>query len=373
LLPSAQQNRYYMEVMTDSQAKADQPYPTPNQVEINNRYARQMCFGPIGAEGQKRLGAAQVTLIGCGALGTHLADMMTRAGVGRLTIVDRDFIELNNLQRQILFDENDIADNLPKAEAAARKLRRINSDVEINPVVADANHESIEHFIDAADLILDGTDNLQVRFLINDVALKHNIPWIYGACIGAGGMGMVIMPGGRPCLRCLFEDPPDPGRLETCETAGIVAPVVAMVSAFQAAEALKILTGNHEAINHDFVTFELWENRSHQMSLANLKGGCAACRDGKFEFLAGKGSLSTISLCGRNSVQVRPRQAADKINLAELAGRLREAGMVSCNDFMLRFQIAQKEITIFPDARAIVKGTNNIDEARSLYAKYIGH
>jgi molybdopterin/thiamine biosynthesis adenylyltransferase len=362
-----------MVVMTDSQAKDAQSSTVPETENSAGRYARQMCFGPIGGAGQQRLLDAKVTLIGCGALGTHLAGMMTRAGVGRLTIVDRDFIELNNLQRQILFDENDIAENLPKAEAAARKLRRINSAIEINPIVADVNHESIEHFVEGADLILDGTDNLQVRFLINDVALKHKIPWIYGACIGASGMGLVVMPGGKPCLRCLFEEPPDPGQLETCETAGILSPTVAMVAAFQAVEALKILTGNIEAVNRDFVTFELWENRSHQMSLANLKNGCATCRDGNYEFLTGRGSLSTISLCGRNSVQVRPRHAGDKIDLADLARRLSDAGVVICNDFMLRFQVAGREITIFPDARAIVKGTNNIDEARSLYAKYVGH
>lgn len=359
--------------MTDSQAKADQSSTPSDSVEPDNRYARQMCFGPIGPQGQQRLNAAAVTLIGCGALGSHLAEMMTRAGVGRLTIVDRDYIELNNLQRQILFDETDIAQNLPKAEAAARKLRRINSSVEINPIIADANHESIEYFIENADLILDGTDNLQVRFLINDVALKHNIPWIYGACLAAAGMALVVMPPGRPCLRCLFDAPPDPGQLETCETAGIISPIVATVAAFQAAQALKILTGNLDALNRNFITFDLWENRYHQMSLANLDQGCPACRDHNFEFLSGRGSLSTISLCGRNSVQVRPRRAGDKIDLAELAQRLKGAGTVAGSEFMLRLQIAHKELTIFPDARAIIKGTNNIDEARSLYAKYVGH
>ncbi|MBN2377795.1 MAG: ThiF family adenylyltransferase [Sedimentisphaerales bacterium] len=356
--------------MSDSQEKASQSERSDAGFE---RYSRQMLFGPMGSEGQKRLSRSRVTLIGCGALGSNLADMMVRAGVGHLTIVDRDFVELNNLQRQCLFNEKDIADNLPKAEAAARKLRLINSGVEITPLVADANHESIEYFTDSADLILDGTDNLQTRFLINDVAVKHSIAWVYGACLAATGMAMVIRAGGKPCLRCLIDSPPEAGSLETCETAGVISSVVAWVAAFQFAEALKLLTGNNEAVNSNFVTFDLWENRFHQMGTETLQQGCSCCVGHDFEFLSGKGSLSTISLCGRNSVQIRPRRAGQKINLAELAKRLGEAGAVTYNDFLLRLTVGEREITIFPDSRAIVKGTNKIDEARSLYAKYIGH
>jgi len=356
--------------MSDSQEKAGQ---SENAAVSFERYSRQMFFEPIGSEGQKRLSQSQVTLIGCGALGSYLADMMVRAGVGQLKIVDRDFIELNNLQRQCLFDERDIADNLPKAAAAARKLRLINSAVEISPLVADANHESIEHFTDSADLILDGTDNLQTRFLINDVAVKHSIAWIYGACLAATGMAMVIRPGGKPCLRCLIDSPPEPGSLETCESAGIISSAVAWVAAFQFAEALKLLTGNPDTVNSNFVTFDLWENRFSQMSTETLQQGCSCCVGHDFEFLSGKSSLSTISLCGRNSVQIRPRRSGQKINLAELAKRLGDAGSVTYNDFLLRMTVGEREITIFSDCRAIVKGTNKIDEARSLYAKYVGH
>ncbi|MBN1846083.1 MAG: ThiF family adenylyltransferase [Sedimentisphaerales bacterium] len=368
--------------MTDRQEKADRPgtgpdsgpdsEPQPNPDPLG-RYCRQMNFPPIGRRGQERLAASCVVLIGCGALGAQLAGMIVRAGVGRLTIVDRDYLELNNLQRQTLFDEQDVERNLPKAAAAADKLRRINSQVEISPIIADANHESIEQFVQGADLILDGTDNMQTRFLINDVAIKNHIPWIYGACLAAAGMALVILPAGRPCLRCLIESPPAPGEMATCETAGILAPTVARVAAFQLAEALKILTGNMQALNRNFYSFDLWLNRTSEMAIKPLPADCPCCGERKFDFLAGAGSLGTISLCGRQSVQVRPRRADLKLDLADLARRLRDAGRVVVNPFLLRLELPGREITIFPDARAIVKGTSSIDEARSLYAKYVGH
>jgi molybdopterin-synthase adenylyltransferase len=351
-----------------------------NQTNINiSRYSRQSIFAPIGPAGQQRICNATVLLIGCGALGSNLAGMMTRAGVGRLWIVDRDCVELSNLQRQVLFDEADAANNLPKAQAAAQKLRHINSQIQITPVVADVNHQSIEHFIDESgcSLILDGTDNLQTRLLINDAAIKHSRPWIYGACLSATGMAMVILPAGRPCLRCVIESAPEPGQMPTCETAGIISPIVSMVAAWQAAEALKLLSGNLTAINKNFVTFDLWQNRYHQMSLEPLTTGpgCQCCGRHDFEYLTGRGDLSTISLCGRNSVQVRPQQTNQKINLPDLAQRLNQLGPTTLNEFMLRLELTsqQMEITIFPDARAIIKGTSSIDHARSLYAKYIGH
>ncbi|MCP4452009.1 MAG: thiazole biosynthesis adenylyltransferase ThiF, partial [Planctomycetes bacterium] len=195
----------------------------------------------------------------------------------------------------------------------------INSCVEIEPIVADVNHESIEHFIDSTDLILDGTDNLYTRFLINDVAVKHKIPWVYGACLAAEGMGMTILPGGQPCLRCVLGEPPEPGQMETCQTAGVIGPIVNLVASFQAAEGLKILAGKLDVVNHDFVTFNLWENRFRQISLAQCREGCPCCGEHNFEYLGGKGSFSTVSLCGRNSVQIRPRQKQDKVNLEELA------------------------------------------------------
>ncbi len=338
-----------------------------------DRYARQAVFGPVGPAGQQRLSASKVLLIGCGALGSHLAETLVRAGVGELTLIDRDFVELTNLQRQSLFDEADVEANLPKAEAAARHLRRINSQVTVTPVVADINHESIEYYLGKPDLILDGTDNLQVRFLINDVAVKHNIGWVYGACLGAVGMALVVLPGGRPCLRCVIDGPPEPGQLPTCETAGILEPAVAMVAAFQAAEAFKLLTGQQEAVNRSFVHFDLWGNRLTQTPVGQVGSDCKCCGHRQFEFLAGRGSLSTISLCGRNSVQVRPKGVGGKLDLGELAGRLEAAGAVSRNEFLVRLELAEHQMTIFPDGRAIIKGTDNIDEARSLYAKYVGH
>jgi len=231
----------------ETNQNASEPSPT-------DRYSRQIRFEPIGLAGQEKLKNSQITIIGCGALGSVLAETLTRAGVGRIHLVDRDFIELSNLQRQMLFDEDDIAQNLPKAEAAARKLARINSEIEIIPFIADANHESIEIFIEGSQLILDGTDNLLARYLINDVAIKHNIPWIYGACQRATAMTATFLAGGKPCLRCLFDTPPDPGQLETCETAGIIGPVVNIIAGFQAAEALKILTDNLDAVNPALIT-----------------------------------------------------------------------------------------------------------------------
>jgi len=337
------------------------------------RYLRQVLFAPIGEEGQERLAKSKVLLIGCGALGSVLAEMMVRAGVGELRIVDRDFLELSNLQRQMLYDEEDLAGNLPKAEAAGRKLRNINHEVNVTPIVADANHESIEYFLESVDLILDGTDNLQTRFLINDAAVKNSLPWIYSAALAARGMVLVILPGGKPCLRCLIETPPELGQMETCETAGIIGPVVGMVGSFAGGEALKLLTGNVKAVNRNFVSFDLWENKLRQTMMEMAGEECPCCGERNFEFLEGKGGLSTISLCGRNSVQVRPRQYGEKIDLAGLGKRLEGIGPVTQNEFMVRFKVNEMEITIFPDGRAIIKGINNIDEARSLYARYVGH
>jgi len=335
------------------------------------RYCRQMLFAPIGPTGQQLLARRKVLLVGCGALGAAQAQFLVRAGVGQLRIADRDFVELSNLQRQLLYDEDDVRDNLPKAQAAARKLRKINSQVEIIPHVADINHESIAYYAEGVDMILDGTDNLHTRFLINDYAVQHSLPWIYGGCIAARGIMMVILPGGQPCLRCIFDSPPAPGETETCETAGIIAPIVAWVAAMQITQALKILTGQSDQAEKRLVSVDLWENRIHHLSVTP-QPDCSCCSRHEFEFLQGKGALSTVSLCGRNSVQIRPKEAVT-LNLIELAAKLAPAARVQINEFMLKLTLADKEITIFPDARAIIKGTNNIDEARSLYAHYVGH
>jgi molybdopterin/thiamine biosynthesis adenylyltransferase len=357
------------------EASMSTPETAPNGPDpsFSDRYSRQIRFSPIGRAGQERLVNSQITIVGCGALGSVLAETLARGGVGRIHLVDRDFIELSNLQRQMLFDEDDIAANLPKAEAAARKLSRINSQIEIVPFIADANHESIEIFTEGSDLILDGTDNLLARYLINDVAIKHNIPWIYGACQGTTAMTATFLAGGKPCLRCLFDTPPDPGQLETCETAGIIGPVVNIIAGFQAAEALKILTGNIEAVNRSLMTIEAWSNHIHQMSLAELTEGCLCCRDHQFDFLSGKSALSTVALCGRNAVQIRPKIKGKRFDLNQIASRLEGVGQLEKSDFMLRFTIDDFQLTIFPDARTIIKGTEEKDIARAVYAKYIGH
>jgi adenylyltransferase/sulfurtransferase len=333
-----------------------------------------MRFPGIGKAGQERLLASRVTLCGCGALGTVLANNLIRAGVGRLRLIDRDFIEPSNLQRQVLFDEPDVAANLPKAEAAARKLRLINSGVTVEPVVADIDRTNIEELCADADLILDGTDNFEVRYLINDVAVKHGKPWVYGGCVGSHGMTMTILPGETPCLRCVFEAAPGPGETGTCETAGVLAPIVTIVASYQTAEALKILTGRREKINRELLSFDVWENKERRSKIAGLLGKvkCPCCQGRQFEWLEGMHGAQTTSLCGRNAVQVSHRSAA-ALDFAVLARNLGALGEVTHNRFLLKFRVGSYEFTVFPDGRAIIKGTSDVDKARTLYAKYIGH
>lgn len=339
------------------------------------RYSRQMRFAGIGEKGQRKLLESRVTLCGCGALGTVLANALVRAGVGVVRIVDRDFIETHNLQRQILFDENDVAESLPKAEAAARKLRVVNSAVTVEPVVTDIDRTNIEALCKDADLILDGTDNFEVRYLINDVAVKLGKPWVYGGSIGSHGQTMTILPGQTPCLRCVFEAAPAPGEAGTCETAGVLGPIVSIVASFQAAEAFKILTGQLERVNRDLIYIDVWENITRRIKVAPLLGkvDCPCCQRRRFEWLEGEQGSQTTSLCGRNAVQVAHRLPA-KLNFEEMARHLGEmGGTVSFNRFMLKFTAESYEFTVFPDGRAIIKGTSDIDKARTLYAKYIGH
>jgi adenylyltransferase/sulfurtransferase len=339
------------------------------------RYSRQMRFAGVGEKGQRKLLAGRVTLCGCGALGTVLANALVRAGVGQVRIVDRDFIETHNLQRQILFDERDVAENLPKAEAAARKLRMVNSAVAIEPVVTDIDRTNIEALCKDADLILDGTDNFEVRYLINDTAVKLGKPWVYGGSIGSHGQTMTILPGQTPCLRCVFEAAPAPGEAGTCETAGVLGPVVSIVASFQAAEAFKILTGQLDRVNRDLIYIDVWENITRRIKIAPLLGkvDCPCCRRRRFEWLDGEQGSQTTSLCGRNAVQVAHRLPA-QLNFEEMARHLREmGGAVSFNRFLLKFNVESYEFTVFPDGRAIIKGTSDLDRARTLYAKYIGH
>jgi molybdopterin/thiamine biosynthesis adenylyltransferase len=340
------------------------------------RYSRQMRFAPIGEAGQKKLLASRVTLCGCGALGTVLANSLVRAGIGFVRIIDRDFIETHNLQRQVLFDEDDVAAGIPKAEAAARKLRRINSEIEIEAIVTDIDHTNILDFVKDVDLILDGTDNFEVRYLVNDAAIKLGKPWVYGGAIGSVGQTMTVIPGQTPCLRCVVETSPPPGMAATCETAGVLSPTINVIASLQATEAMKILTGNLEAINRELVYVDVWENEFRRFKISKLKDkvDCPCCKRHQYEWLNGEMGAHTTSLCGRNAVQIAHRTASQLqfSTLAEALNGVAE-GPVTHNKFMLRFGAEGHEFTVFPDGRAIIKGTHDIDKAKTLYAKYIGH
>jgi molybdopterin-synthase adenylyltransferase len=359
-----------------------------------SRYHRQMLLPGFGAEGQRKLLASTALVLGCGALGTVVADMLARAGVGRLRIVDRDFIELSNLQRQVLFDEQDIADALPKAEAAKRKIARINSQVKVTAIVDDVNHGNIERFADGADIIIDGLDNFETRYLANDCAVKHGLPYLYGGAVGTVGMTFPVLPhtpggtaawellagGSRatPCFRCLFEEAPPPGSSPTCDTAGVIGPAVAIIANFQVAEALKILTGNFAEVSTTMLNIDLWSNSITQLKVAGARdaGDCPACKHRQFHFLDGSAGSRSVSLCGRDAVQLTHRQHAGHFDFAELAERLRAHGKVTSNEFMLRAAVHDNdkpfELSVFADGRAIIKGTADISVARGVYAKFIG-
>ncbi len=338
------------------------------------RYSRQMRFGGIGKAGQHKIMASRVTICGCGALGTVLANSLVRAGVGHVRVVDRDFVEPSNLQRQVLFDEADVTDNLPKAVAAAKKLNAINSLTTVEAVVADIDRTNIIDLTRDADLILDGTDNFEVRYLINDAAVSQNKPWIFGGCVGSHGQSMTIIPQETPCLRCVFEAAPGPGDVGTCETAGVLGPMVNIIASYQACEALKLLAGKKEAINRDLLYIDMWENTNRRIKIAPLlhKVNCPCCQQRSFEWLDGVHGTQTISLCGRNAVQVSHRRASSLL-FEDLSRQLSASGKVSYNKFLLKAQIEDYEFTVFPDGRAIIKGTADCDKARTLYAKYIGH
>jgi adenylyltransferase/sulfurtransferase len=300
-------------------------------------------------------------------------EILARAGVGHLRVIDRDFIEHSNLQRQVMFDEQDAAAELPKAIAARRRVQRINSDIDIDAIVADVNHTNIEAFIADADLVLDGTDNFETRFLINDACIKHRKPWIYGAAVGSYGLTMAVLPGRTPCLRCLFESAPPPGSSPTCDTAGVILPIISVVAALQAAEAFKILTGNLERLHGGLLQIDVWQSTYTKLNLGSTAGQaeCRCCGQGIFDYLNADTRQLTTTMCGRNSVQIVPGNSC-KIDLAELAGRLQQSGEVSLNKFLLRFKAAGYEFTVFPDARSIIHGTKDESIARSLYARYIG-
>lgn len=337
-------------------------------LQLDERYSRQVLFGPIGAEGQRKLGAAKVVVVGCGATGSILASLLARAGVGIIGIIDRDYVEPSNLQRQTLFDETDAAQSLPKAIAAARKIAAFNSQIVVEPQVADLTPKNIDSLLAGAQLILDGTDNFETRYLINDFAVKNSLPWIYTAAVGSYGITMNILPRKTACLSCIFPEPPQ-GRIETCDTAGILNSAVSAVASIAATEALKSLVGAHSEMRRTLLSIDVWQNQHTEISTAKPRSGCQTCGDHEFPHLEGDGRPH-ITMCGRNSVQIHERHRP--INLAEMGERLKPLGTVRQNEFVLKFWHNSYEMTVFPDGRAIIKGTTDPAVARSLYARYVG-
>lgn len=335
------------------------------------RYSRQELFAGIGREGQQRLHASRVLLIGCGALGSCLAEMMVRAGIGTLRIVDRDYVEAGNLQRQSLFDEDDASRGMPKAAAAEAKLRRINSDVSVRGIVADLAADTASELVREAEIVLDGTDNFETRFLLNDVCVREGLPWVYGACVGSYGLALLVRPRTTPCLRCVLGERPAPGASPTCDTAGVIAPIVHVVAGIQAAEALKLLAGRSEALLPGLVTVDLWTGQFDVMDFTGRGPSCPACTEGRYEYAEAAASGTTAVLCGRDAVQVRPPHGA-RLDLSALASRLGAVGSVAANEYLVRFQAPDAEMVVFGDGRAIVKGVADVAAARSLYAKYVG-
>ncbi len=334
-----------------------------------DRYSRQIRFAEIGEEGQLRLSKSRVAIVGCGALGSAQAELLARAGVGFIRVIDRDYIEWSNLQRQMLFDEKDAEAARPKAEAAATRLRQVNSSIEVEPAISDLTPATADDLLGDVQLIMDGTDNFETRYLINDFALSNNLPWIYGGAVGSYGMKMAIVPGETCCLRCMLPEPPS-GAQATCETAGVLGPITATIAAMQVADALIILTGHQDQLSRKITIIDLWAGEIQQASQPKANPDCPACGRREFSYLTGK-QRAPISLCGRNAVQIHDR--ARKLDLKELAARLESVGAVKANEFALRAQIENFDLTVFPDGRAIVKGTTDVGVARSLYAKYIGN
>jgi len=332
------------------------------------KYSRQILFTPIGTEGQARLLESKAVILGCGALGTAQANALVRAGVGTMRIVDRDFVEESNLQRQMLFDEADARESLPKAVAAERKLHQINSDVKVEGIVADADSSNIEEFIEGFGVVLDATDNFETRYLLNDAAVKLGIPWVYGAVVASYAATMTILPGRSACLACVFPKSPH-GLHETCDTVGVIGPAVSWAASLQCAEALKILLGRESELHGSLITYDLWNNH-YQKVKAPRDPECAVCAAHEYLYLE-QGGATHVSMCGRNSVQIHPSESRG-LDLVTLKARLGQFGAVQSNDFLLKCSLDSYELTVFPDGRVIVKGTQDPAVARGLYARYIG-
>jgi molybdopterin-synthase adenylyltransferase len=337
-------------------------------LEFSERYSRQILFAPIGAEGQKQLAAGRVAIVGCGATGSALSSLLARAGVGYLRIIDRDYVEPSNLQRQVLFDESDAAESLPKAIAAARKIGSCNSEIAVEPHAADLTLENAEELLGGVDLVLDGTDNFETRYLINDFAVSKSRPWIYAAAVASYAVTMTVLPSETACLACMFPDSPR-GIVETCDTSGILNSAVNFIASIASTEALKLLVGTHDKLRRTLLSYDVWANYFSEISTAKPRVGCQVCGERHFVHLAGEGRPH-ITLCGRNSVQIHERERP--IDFEEVTRRLTPHGPVRHNEFVLKFWREPYEMTLFPDGRAIIKGTTDTAIARSLYARYIG-
>ena len=359
-----------------------------------SRYHRQALLPGFGEQGQRRLHRSTAFILGCGALGSMAAELLARAGVGHLVIVDRDFVEITNLQRQVLFDEQDVEDAIPKAQAARRRLAQINSTVRVTAIVDDLNHRNIAQYTSGADVLVDGLDNFETRYLANDFAVRHGIPYIYGGAVGTVGAAFAILPhtadrdapwetaaaGTRatPCLRCLFEEAPPPGTTPTCDTVGVLASAVTTVASFQVAETLKVLSGNFDRVCPTLLNVDLWTNTVLQLKVASAfeRSDCPCCKHGRFDYLEGRRGSGATTLCGRDAVQLTHKQSAEVLDLDRVAARLRRHGDVVASRYMLRAGITDGgndfTLSLFPDGRAIVHGTAEPNVARSIYAKYVG-
>ena len=335
------------------------------------RYSRQILFEGIGEEGQRRLRGASALVVGCGALGSAQVEMLARAGVGHLLVVDRDFVEESNLQRQTMFTERDARERVPKAVGAARRVAEINSDVRCEAEVADVSHSNVERLVAGSDIVLDGTDNFATRFLLNDACVKHGVAWVYGAAVGSYGVTMTIRPRATPCLRCVFPETPAAGSAPTCDTAGVIMPIISVVAAVQVSEALKLLAGRTEGLHRSLMQFDVWRNEWRRVRLKGPEPDCPTCALARYETLEAEAADFTTVMCGRDAVQVSP-SAATRLDLDELADRLRAAGEVKVNPYLVRLRAGGYELTIFEDARAIIRGTDDVATARSLYARYVG-
>ncbi|MCS7463651.1 ThiF family adenylyltransferase [Paenibacillus doosanensis] len=353
---------------------ANEPTAASASPAAAERYSRQLLFAPIGEQGQARLMQSRVAIVGMGALGTVLANHMVRAGVGFVRLIDRDFVEASNLQRQMLYDEADADASVPKAMAAAKRLQEANSLVTLEPVVADLHAANAESLLTGVDLILDGTDNFAVRFLINDVSLKHGIPWIYGGAVSSRGVSMTVVPGETPCLRCMFGQAPAQGTTETCDTAGVIGPIIHTVASHQATEAFKLLVGAHAQLNRKMIHWDLWYNQHAAVDVSKArKADCPACGQGHYEYLQQEAGEDTIqTLCGRNSVQIQPVVPAS-FRLADWADKWKPLGRVELNPFLLKFHPSDNmTLVLFSDGRLLVQGTDDPVTAKSLYSRYIG-